>query len=106
MCVCGSDVDDNLVQTAANVKWLKFLGLEVVRHNIPNDGAAFQEYPEALVKLKMDGLNSLPYILKDGKIIMSGRYPERAEWENLIKDNAPEVKLENTSCCGGNSSCC
>ncbi|HZJ36164.1 MAG TPA: arsenite efflux transporter metallochaperone ArsD [Gillisia sp.] len=106
--VCGPDVDDSLVQTAANVKWLKTLNVEVARHNISNDSIAFQEYPEALVKLKMDGLNSLPFILKDGKIIMAGRYPDRSEWENLIKNNAPEEnKTENTSCCGGSSnSCC
>jgi hypothetical protein len=105
--VCGPEVDDNLVQTAANVKWLKSLGLDVARHNISNDSIAFQEYPEAIEKLKMDGLNSLPYILKDGRIIMFGRYPDRTEWENLIKNNAPGLKTENTSCCGGGkSSCC
>lgn len=105
--VCGPDVDDKLVQTAADVKWLKSLGFEVARHNISNDGVAFQEYPEALAKLKMDGLNSLPYILKDGRIVMHGRYPDRTEWENLVKNNAAGVKSEDNSCCGGgNSSCC
>jgi len=105
--VCGPDVDDSLVQTATHVKWLKPLNIEVARHNISNDGVAFQKYPEAPAKLKMDGLNSLPYILKNGKIIMHGRYPERNEWENLIKNDAPGAKTENTSCCGGgNSSCC
>lgn len=32
--VCGTDVDDSLVQTAANVKWLKSLGIEVFRKGI------------------------------------------------------------------------
>lgn len=100
--VCGPDVDDSLVQTAANVKWLKSLGLEVTRHNVSNDGEAFQQYPEAIEKLKMDGLNSLPYILIDGKIVMSGRYPEKSEWENLLK-TAPAP--QNNSCCGGTSCC-
>ncbi|HSP40258.1 MAG TPA: arsenite efflux transporter metallochaperone ArsD [Gillisia sp.] len=104
--VCGPEVDDSLVQTAANVKWLKSLGVDVARHNISNDGEAFHQYPEAVEKLKMDGLNSLPYILKDGNIIMSGRYPEKAEWETILKSTpALEVQPENNSCCGG-SSCC
>ncbi len=104
--VCGPDVDDSLVQTAANVKWLKGMGIEVSRHNVSNDGEAFQQYPEAIEKLKMDGLNSLPYILKNGKIVMSGRYPERSEWEALMKqDAAPVAPQQNNSCCGG-SSCC
>ena len=104
--VCGPEVDDSLVQTAANVKWLKSLGVEISRHNISNDGEAFQQYPEAVEKLKMDGLNSLPFILKDGKIIMSGRYPDKSEWDTLLKSTpAAEVQSQNNSCCGG-SSCC
>lgn len=104
--VCGPDVDDSLVQTAANVKWLKSLGLEIARHNVSNDGEAFQQYPEAIEKLKMDGLNSLPYILIDGKIVMSGRYPKKSEWENLLKtDPAPVAQPQNNSCCGGTSCC-
>ena len=39
--VCGVDVDDKLVTTAANVKWLKSLGHDVQRHNISNDVASF-----------------------------------------------------------------
>mgnify|MGYP002795103141 CR=1 FL=1 len=82
---CGPYVDDNLAQTTANVKWLQSKGVHISRHNVSNDGEAFQQYPEAITKLKMDGLNSLPYILKDGEIIMSGRYPNRLEWEeNLL----------------------
>ena len=104
--VCGPEVDDSLVQTAANVKWLKSLGVEIDRHNISNDGEAFKKYPEAVEKLKMDGLNSLPFILKNGKIIISGRYPEKVEWETLLKsDAALESQPENNSCCSG-SSCC
>lgn len=105
--VCGPDVDDSLVHTAANVKWLKSQSVEVARHNISNDGEAFQQFPEALVKLKMEGLKSLPYILKDGKIVMAGRYPEKAEWEALIKSSTATIQPENTTCCGANNtSCC
>lgn len=104
--VCGPDVDDSLVQTAANVKWLKAMGVEVARHNVSNDSEAFTQYPEAIQKLKMDGLNSLPYILKDGKIFMSGRYPDRFEWEKLLKSETGTVQEQNDpSCCSG-SSCC
>ncbi|HSI71076.1 MAG TPA: arsenite efflux transporter metallochaperone ArsD [Gillisia sp.] len=103
--VCGPEVDDNLVQTAANVKWIKSLGVEVARHNVSNDGEAFQQYPEAIEKLKMDGLNSLPYILKDGKIVLSGRYPSKTEWDTLLKTETAPVMQNNPSCCGGTSCC-
>lgn len=105
--VCGPEVEDNLVQTAANVKWLQSVGIEITRHNISNDGEAYKQYPEAIEKLKMDGLNSLPYILKDGKIVMSGRYPGKGEWEALLQtDTTPAIESKNTSSCCGGSSCC
>ena len=54
--VCGVDVDDKLVSTAANVKWLKSLGYDVQRHNISNDVAAFKNFPKAIAKLQKEGL--------------------------------------------------
>ena len=77
--VCGSDVDDALVQTAAHVKWLKSLGHEVNRHSISNDALAFKNYPSAIDKLQKEGINSLPYILVNDQIVMSGVYPIKAQ---------------------------
>ncbi len=105
--VCGPDTDDMLIQTAANVKWLQSKGVHISRHNVSNDGEAFQQYPEAITKLKMDGLNSLPYILKNGKIVMSGRYPNRLEWEELLQEKtAPAMQPSSDSSCCGGTSCC
>lgn len=82
--VCGSDIDDALVETAAHVKWLKSLGVEVSRLNISNDAEAFKSYPEAMKKLKNEGMNSLPYVLMNGQILISGRYPDKQEWQSLL----------------------
>ena len=82
--VCGEDVDDALVETASNVKWLKSLGYEVNRHNISNDGAAFKNYPEAIEKLQKEGMDSLPYILIDDAIVVTGNYPTKTEWKQLL----------------------
>ncbi len=115
--VCGTDVDDVLVQTAANVKWLKATGHEVDRHGIANDAAAFKNYPEAIAKLQKEGTDSLPYIFIDNRLVMSGRYPEKAEWESLLSAGAekprkmveltmaPVENKESGSCCSG-SGCC
>lgn len=83
--VCGSDVDDSLVETAAHVKWLKSLGIEVSRHNISNDAEAFKSYPEAMKELKTEGMDSLPYILMNDQILISGRYPDKQEWQSLLE---------------------
>lgn len=88
--VCGPDVDDALVQTAANVKWLKSLGFEVNRHNLSNDAEAFKSYPQAVEKLQKEGGDSLPYILIDGKLMMAGKYPDKAQWLDLLGEDMPD----------------
>ncbi|WP_439482257.1 arsenite efflux transporter metallochaperone ArsD [Cyclobacterium plantarum] len=88
--VCGPEVDDDLVETAAHVKWLKSLGHEVHRHNLSNDGEAFQQYPEAVAKLQQEGMDSLPYILLNEKVIMAGKYPSKAEWMQLVEQETLE----------------
>jgi len=114
--VCGSEVDDNLVQTAANVKWLKSLGHDVQRHNISNDAAAFKNYPEAIKKLQQEGTNSLPYIFINDRLQTSGYYPTKADWEMTLQNNvdinsdllpvsSKEEKPTAGSCCSG-SNCC
>lgn len=89
--VCGEEVDDALVQTAANVKWLKELGHEVHRHNISNDAAAFKHYPPAIEKLQKEGLDSLPYILINDQIVRSGAYPIKSQWEKWIGQSVKEI---------------
>ena len=89
--VCGEEVDDALVQTAANVKWLQELGHEVNRHNVSNDGAAFKNYPLAIEKLQKEGLNSLPYILINDQIAMSGTYPVKSQWKKWIGQTVKEI---------------
>jgi rhodanese-related sulfurtransferase len=89
--VCGPDVDDALVQTAANVKWLKSLGYEVNRHNLSNDATAFKNYPKAVEKLQKEGADSLPYILIDGELVMTGKYPGKSEWVNWLNEGPEEI---------------
>ena len=115
--VCGTEVDDALVQTAANVKWLKSLGHDVHRHGIANDAAAFQQYPEAIARLQKEGTDSLPYILVDDKMVMAKSYPDRAKWERLLSRPAatsstmkeftivPAINEAGGKCCG-DSGCC
>ena len=116
--VCGVDVDEKLVLTAANVKWLKSLGYDIQRHNISNDGIAFKKFPKAIEKLQKEGINSLPYILIDDELVMYGQYPERSDWESWIqKDNGkyPENEtlknadnnehISSSGCCSGPGCC-
>lgn len=77
--VCGPDLDPQLVQFAADVKWLAEQGVSVQRHNLSNDPAAFMS--NALVRrtLQADGVTCLPLGLVDGAIAFRGAYPRRNE---------------------------
>lgn len=107
--LCGEDVDDVLVATAANIKWLKSLGHEVNRLNISNDGEAFMNYPQAIEKLKSEGMDSLPYVLIDDRMVISGVYPTKAQWEKWVSAEKTQPQTvaasENTNCCSGTSCC-
>lgn len=110
--VCGADVDEALVQTSANVKWLRSLGHEVHGHNIANDAISFKQYPQAIDQLQRDGIKSLPYILVNDQLTLTGHYPDKAEWETLISKTPPvkrdlvfEAAPDNNSCCSGEKCC-
>ena len=93
--VCGSDVDQALVNASADIDWAKQNGGQIERFNLAQQPMAFAE--NAVVKgfLERSGAESLPLILLNGEIALAGRYPTRTElgrWANTAE--------------GGKSGCC
>lgn len=109
--LCGSTIDEALVQTSANVKWLRSLGHDVHRHSLSNDAVSFKDYPSAIEKIQHDGIESLPYILINNRLVLTGRYPEKAEWEALAAqfnnshEPAGEPIAVRNACCPGDNCC-
>ncbi|MCH8485338.1 MAG: arsenite efflux transporter metallochaperone ArsD [Candidatus Cyclonatronum sp.] len=89
--VCGSDVDEALVNFAADVKWLKSQGIDIQRFNLGQEPLAFKEQPEVLSRLKNDGASILPLIVVNGKIVAEGRYPSRDEMSALALPQQAEI---------------
>jgi hypothetical protein len=75
--VCGPSVDPELVRFAADVDWLKRQGVEVERHNLSQQPAAFANTPVVKKALGTEGNDCLPLILADGAVVCKGRYPTR-----------------------------
>ena len=115
--VCGTDVDQNLVNFTADLASLKELGVEIQRHNLANDPVAFAENEILRSFLEVAGSDGLPLTLVNGVTVMTGTYPSR---EQLLKfsgqssdrevgDHKAGENLEliekSESCCGG-SGCC
>jgi AhpD family alkylhydroperoxidase len=85
--VCGPDVDPVLVRFAADLKWLQKQGAEVERFNLSQSPAAFVENEQVKQALTDRGEAALPMVLAGGRVMSSGRHPERDElstWAGLI----------------------
>ncbi len=104
--VCGPDVDPKLVQCAADLNWLKSQGVIVQRHNLSQNPAAFVENAAVSAALKRQGEAALPLVLVNGKVAVTGRYPDRAELAALLKlKEIGTPAPAKPGCCGGNSCC-
>ena len=75
--VCGPDVDQALVTFTADLDHVRGLGVDIERHNLANDPAAFAAQPAVRDFLKVAGSAGLPLTLVDGVTVATGSYPSR-----------------------------
>jgi hypothetical protein len=100
--VCGVDVDPVLVQFNADLQWLVEHGVEVVRHSLSHDAAAFAGNSE-VVRQMQAGIERLPTATVDGRIVSTGVYPSRAQLMQklgvqLSSAEKPHIKLSACGC--------
>lgn len=70
--------DPVLVQFAADLKWVESHGVKVSRHNFGKEPQAFAANPAVSREMEA-GMNRLPVILVDGRIVSTGMYPSRQQ---------------------------
>ena len=102
--LCGPQVDPGLVRFAADLKWLEEQGIEVCRFNLSQSPAAFVENEAVKTALTDKGEAALPLVLVSGRIVSSGRYPERDELTGFLGLRTPAksaVQAKASCCCGG-----
>ena len=106
--ICGPEVDPALPRFAADLEWLSAQGVEVLRYNLSQQPAAFAENEAVKAALGEQGLDCLPLVLLDGKVLSMGAYPSR---EQLATRTAPKprVPLGSRPACApkpDGSACC
>lgn len=103
--VCGTDVDQNLVNFSAHVEWAKQQGLTIERFNLAQQPIAFAENAAIKGLLERSGEAALPVTLVDGEVAFAGRYPSRDDLARWIGVTAtmtePAPAASAGSCCGG-----
>jgi len=75
--VCGTDVDQKLVDFSADAGWAKQHGAVIERFNLAQQPMAFAENTAVKDLLQKVGEAALPVILVDGQVVLSGSYPTR-----------------------------
>lgn len=77
--VCGAEVDQRLVDLAADLDWLAGKGVTVRRIGLSREPAEFAANPVVRELMQASGGDDLPAILVDGALVSKARYPSRAE---------------------------
>lgn len=82
--VCGPSIDPKLVHFAAELESLAEAGVAVTRHNLAQEPQAFVGNSVVLNALNADDVSCLPFVLLDGQLVASKKYPSREELASLL----------------------
>ena len=98
--VCGVEVDQQLVNAAADVDWARQNGAQIERFNLAQQPMAFADNAQVKAMLQRSGQEALPLTLVDGEVALAGRYPTRthlARWAGLAEP-APAAPAAGACC--------
>jgi hypothetical protein len=102
--ICGADIDQKLVDFAADLDWLKREGIEVRRINLSQEPALFAANEQVKTILETSGIEGLPVILAGDEMQSSGQYPDRAQLAKMagvtIAPSAGSSTAPAGGCCG------
>ncbi|WP_434524799.1 arsenite efflux transporter metallochaperone ArsD [Photorhabdus asymbiotica] len=105
--VCGTDVNQALVDFSTDANWLKKQGVNVRRFNLAQEPLEFVNNAKAKSFLETDGAESLPLFVLDGEVVLTGRYPKRHELARWFGIRVADEKIGTTkTCCGNDKTCC
>lgn len=106
--VCGVSVDPALVQFNADLQALEQSGVQVARHSLSHDPAAFAAHADVVKEMEA-GMDRLPIVTVDGRIVSTGMYPSKVQLMSKLglaipTADKPRVKLGDCGCAPGK--CC
>lgn len=91
--ICGTDVDQRLVDLAADLDWLKAQGLTVQRFGLSREPAEFAANDTIRQIMQDSEGDDLPAFVVDGVLKAKARYPSRAELAEWTGITAPRLKI-------------
>ncbi|WP_182864703.1 arsenite efflux transporter metallochaperone ArsD [Rhodopirellula sp. JC639] len=107
--VCGPQVDPVLPKFAADLDWLKSQGHDVQRFNLAQDAAEFTKNPTVQSLLGTEGVECLPLVIVDGRVVSRNEYPSRenlALWTGTALAPKGTLPVAGSGGCCGDTGCC
>lgn len=102
--VCGTDVDQQLVNFSADADWAKQQGVSIERFNLAQQPMQFANNQVVRSFLERSGEEALPLVLVDGEVALAGRYPNRTELARWADIQTAEI-TSPASCCSAGKCC-
>jgi hypothetical protein len=103
---CGPVVDPVLPRFAADLKWLEEMGVRVERFNLAQEPSKSAAEPDVKEVLASQGVDALPLIRVNGRIVCKAAYPPRemlAAWAGVAAGRSLPLSV----CCSpGANDCC
>jgi AhpD family alkylhydroperoxidase len=91
--ICGTDVDQTLVDLAADLDWLNAQGVTVRRFGLSREPAEFAANETIRQVMQESEGDDLPAFLVDGALKAKARYPARAELAEWVGLAAPKLEI-------------
>jgi len=107
--VCGPQVDPVLPRFAADLAWLASQGHQVRRVNLSQDPAEFANNDMVKQMLADEGVECLPLVIVDGRVMSRSEYPSRenlALWTGTATKPKSVLPIADSGGCCGGSDCC
>ncbi|MFN3641725.1 MAG: arsenite efflux transporter metallochaperone ArsD [Gemmobacter sp.] len=77
--ICGTEIDQRLVDLAADLDWLRAQGVSVRRYGLSREPAEFVANDAIRAIMQDSAGDDLPVFMVDGAVRAKARYPSRAE---------------------------
>ena len=113
--ICGTEIDQRLVDLAADLDWLKAQGVTVQRFGLSREPAEFTANDIIRQIMQDSEGDELPVFLVGGELKAKARYPSRVElahWAGVTEAAAVQTP-KGSSCCSApvkasaqSSGCC
>ena len=103
--LCGTEIDQRLVDLAADLDWLKTQGVSVQRFGLSREPAEFAANDTIRQIMQESDGDDLPVFMLDGALKAKARYPSRAEMAEWVgMTGAPGAAVSQAAACCGPTS--